>query len=109
MRAPSLAATLPNTRTRAILLLALYAAVQLADGALTFSGVQQYGPVAEGNPLLHFWMVRSGVGPTLLMAKGIAVALGAGLYVRQQHLVLAILTLVYVFLAVYPWASISAF
>jgi len=98
---------LPNSETRAIWPLGLFAAVQVADAVLTFSGVQRFGVSAEANPLLSFYMATWGVGVTLLGAKSIAIALAILLSLRSQDLILAVLTLIYVVGAICPWAWLS--
>jgi hypothetical protein len=85
-------------------LLALFVAVQLADAAMTLAGVQRFGPIAEGNPLLAFCIVSCGATKTIVTAKCGAVVLATGLYARACYLVLAALTVVYVFGAIGPWA-----
>lgn len=96
--------TLPASRTRAAWTLALFAAIQLADATMTFAGVQQFGVVAEGNPILAFYMATFGVGLTLICAKGVVLLLAAALHVCARHLLLVLLTLVYVVGAIWPWA-----
>ncbi|MGE5243502.1 MAG: DUF5658 family protein [Betaproteobacteria bacterium] len=100
----ALTVSLPNSRTHAVSALALFVAVQLADAVLTYTGVQQFGPRAEANPLLSFCIANCGVAATLITAKLVAVALATALYVRARYLPLALLTVVYVFAAVAPWA-----
>ena len=101
-----LAARLPGTQTRAIALLALFAAVQVADGVMTFSAVERYGSAIEGNPLLAFAMGAYGAAPALVGAKMLAIALAVVLHVRTRHAAVAVLTAAYVFAALAPWAWI---
>ena len=98
---------LPNSETRAIWPLGLFAAVQVADAVLTFSGVQRFGVSAEANPLLSFYMATWGVGVTLISAKSIAITLAILLSLRSQDLILAVLTVIYVIGAIWPWAWLS--
>ena len=98
---------LPNSRTRAVWPLGLFAAVQVADAVMTFSGVQRFGFTAEANPLLSFYMTTWGVGVTLVGAKSIAIILAILLSLRSQHLIIAVLTLIYVVGAICPWAWLS--
>jgi hypothetical protein len=104
MLAQVLTPTLPNSRTRSVWILALFAAVQVADAVMTFDAVKRFGLTAEGNPLLVFYMSTYGLGVTLIMAKAVAIVLGTALYVRAHHLTLAALTVVYVAAAMAPWA-----
>jgi len=59
--------TLPGSATRGISAVALFAAVQLADGILTLAGVARFGPAMESNPLLSLSMVTLGAGTALSM------------------------------------------
>jgi hypothetical protein len=98
--------TLPGSSTRGIASVALFAAVQLADGTLTLEGIARFGPAVESNPILGLLIVTLGAGTTLLAAKGIAVLLATALHSAGWHLALALLTIVYVFGAVIPWTSL---
>lgn len=99
-----LAKTLPNSKTRAIWTLALFAAVQVADGVLTSLGIARFGMGVEANPLLVRSMVAFGSGSVLLAAKSIAILGGSVLHTYSYHLLLAVLTVGYVFATVLPWA-----
>jgi len=95
---------LPGSTTRAIALLALFVAVQFADGVMTYVGITRFGPSAEGNPLLAFLMSTYGAAPVLIDSKIAAVACGVVLFSRTWHRTLAGLTIAYVFGALAPWA-----
>jgi hypothetical protein len=97
-------ATLPNSRTHACWALALFVAVQFADGVLTSIGVAQYGTGVEANPLLVHSMVTYGSWTTLVAAKCVAVLGGSVLHMYAYDLVLAVLTAGYVFATVLPWS-----
>lgn len=99
-----LAETLPNSKTRAILALALFAAVQVADGVLTALGVARFGMGVEANPLLVHAMIAFGSASVLVAAKMIAILGGSVLHAYSYDLVLAALTAGYVFATVLPWA-----
>ena len=90
-------------RTR--LLLAVFVAVQISDGLLTYAAVQLFGIQAEGNPLLVTWMHVAGPGQTLFGAKLLACGCGALLYAFGVFRILALLTLLYVGAAIVPWLS----
>jgi hypothetical protein len=96
--------TLPGTGTRAILMLALFAAVQLADAVFTAVGVTRFGIAAEANPLIAYFMKTWGVGVGLALAESIALTAGRLLHLCAQHLIVAMLTVLFVFAAVIPWA-----
>ena len=83
---------------------ALFAAVQLADGVMTYTAVVQFGPHAEGNPLLAFFITTCGAAATLVAAKLVALGLALVLYARMRYATLAALTAGYVFAALGPWA-----
>jgi len=97
-------ATLPNSRTHAYWALALFIAVQLADGILTSIGVARYGTGVEANPLLVHSMLSYGSWTTLVAAKIVAILGGSVLHVYAYDLVLATLTAGYVFATVLPWS-----
>ena len=84
-------------------MLAIFVVLQGADGVMTFGAVQAFGPVAEANPVLQTWMMLVGPGLTLLIAKGMACALGAVLYRANWHRTLAALTTLVVCAGVGPW------
>ena len=94
---------LPGSETRALWTLALFAAIQLADGALTAAGVAQFGPHVEGNPLIDFAARGLGFGAAIVGAKVFAVFCATVLHVQSRHLTLALLTLGYVAGAIVPW------
>jgi hypothetical protein len=79
---------------------------QCWDGVLTYVGVTSLGPGIEANPLIAALMVQVGHGPALMVAKGLASALGIGLHLRQVHLAVALLAGFYVLAAVLPWMAI---
>jgi uncharacterized membrane protein len=78
---------------------------QLLDGMLTYLGVMTFG-VSEGNPLIAHYMHSMGVGPSLAMAKLVAVAGALVLHLLAFHRLLGVLTLLYLSLAVLPWTFV---
>ena len=86
----------------------MFAAVQLADGAMTAAGVSQYGPHMEGNPLLQLFAEGAGLGVAIVTAKIVAISCATVLHVHARHLTLAILTLAYVVGAIVPWTLVLA-
>ncbi len=100
--------TLPGSGTRSISPVALFVAVQIADAFLTIAGVARFGPAMEGNPVLSRSMMLLGTGATLWGAKIFAVACGAVLHRLGRHVVLSLLTILYVFAAIVPWSLILA-
>jgi len=95
--------TLPGSATRGISAVALFAAVQMADGILTFAGVARFGPAVESNPILSLSIMAVGAGTALSIAKLAAIMLATVLHGTRSHLLLALLTVFYVFVAVLPW------
>jgi hypothetical protein len=83
--------------------LALFVICQASDGLLTYFAVQMFGHTIEGNPLLVTWMSIAGAGPTILVAKLGACACGIVLYMHGTHRALALLTAIYLCVAVVPW------
>ena len=86
--------------------LAIFLIMQCADGVLTYTAVEAFGPSAEGNPLLAAWIVIAGAWPAVFGAKLLASACGAILYVTGVHRILAGLSTLYFFAAVVPWLQI---
>ena len=82
-----------------------FLAVQACDGVLTYIGLATFGPHMEGNPLLASVMVAFGIGPGLTGAKVVAGVFGILLHLSGVHRLIAILTAVYVALAVLPWTA----
>ena len=99
-----LARTLPGTPTHAILAFALFAAVQLADATLTLIGVSRFGVSAEANPLIASFISLCGPIAGLCAAKAVAIVAGAILHAAARYLALVLLTVVFVFAALVPWA-----
>jgi len=97
---------LPNSRMRAWLPLMLFVVVQIADGVLTHLGIVRFGVGAEANPLLVHSMMSIGSTSTLMVAKSVAIAGGGVLHVHAYYLLLAMITVGYVFATVLPWALI---
>ena len=86
--------------------LAIFIALQLADGMLTYAAIDLFGASAEGNPLLATWITITGAAPALVGAKLMACACGGVLYVAGVHRVLLGLSALYLFGAVVPWLQI---
>ena len=99
-------ARLPGSETRALWTLALFVAIQLADGALTAAGIAQFGPTAEGNPLILLLAEGTGLAAALVVSKTLAVCCATVLHLYARHLTLAVLTLAYVVGAIVPWTLI---
>ncbi len=86
----------------------LFMLSQALDGIFTYLGLQQFGLSAEANPLIVSVIPVLGQGMAVASAKLFAAALGAILHLRGVHRAVAVLTLLYVGLAVVPWALLLA-
>ena len=80
--------------------------VQCLDGALTYLGVSIWGPSIEANPLISSVMAVAGPIPGLAGAKLVAIAFGMLLHLRRVHNVVALLTLIYLAVAILPWMAL---
>ncbi len=80
----------------------LFLIAQVLDGAFTYLGVSSYG-ISEGNPLIAHFIEQHGAGPSLTVAKVVAVLCSMALHLVGMHRTLALLTLMYLMLAVLPW------
>jgi Domain of unknown function (DUF5658) len=86
----------------------LFLVSQLLDGAFTYLGLSAFG-LSEGNPLIALTLRHAGVGPGLTVAKLLAVAFSILLHLLGLHRTLAVLTLLYLSLAVLPWTYVLFF
>ena len=82
---------------------------QVLDGAFTYVGVSTFGAAIEVNPLMASLMTTVGHGPALALAKMLAAVLGITLHLRRVHGVVALLTGLYVTVAILPWAALLFF
>jgi hypothetical protein len=80
--------------------------VQCLDGVLTYLGVSIWGPGIEANPLVSSAVQVAGLGTGLAAVKLFAVSLGIVLHLRRVHNLVALLTLIYVGLAILPWTAL---
>ena len=80
--------------------------VQCLDGVLTYLGVSIWGPSIEANPLISSAIAVAGPIPGLAGAKLVAIALGIILHLRRVHNVVALLTLIYLTVAILPWTAL---
>ena len=87
-------------------ILAVFIVLQLADGLITFSAVQIFGPAAEGNPLLAAWIGSAGAVTPLVMAKGASCMFALFLYGAGRFKTLGALTAITLFCAVGPWLNV---
>ena len=81
----------------------IFLVVQGLDGALTYLGLHIWGLSVEANPVVSSAVSLVGVGGGLVAAKLFAVALGIVLHLRRVHGVIAILSIIYIAVAIVPW------
>ena len=76
---------------------------QALDGIFTYLGISAFG-LSEGNPLIAMSFRHAGVGPALTIAKLLSVGCSMLLHLFELHRTLALLTVLYLSLAVLPWS-----
>ena len=87
------------------IVIVIFLCAQVLDGVFTYLGVLSFG-ISEGNPLIAHYMHALGVGPSLAVAKLVAVCGAVVLHLLSFHRVLGFLTLLYLSLAVLPWTFV---
>lgn len=112
-RAPSAELRLVAGRRESVrndlrLLGALFIALQILDGALTFHGVSLHGTAVEGNHLIRFLMNEIGISSALVVVKSLAVMCVlivciAGIKFRWVRPAMISLIGIYAALAILPW------
>ena len=80
--------------------------VQALDGILTYIGIAQWGPGVEANPVVSSAVAYAGVGAGLTATKLVACWCGIILHLRRVHHVVAVLTAVYIAVAILPWTAL---
>jgi hypothetical protein len=80
--------------------------VQCLDGVFTYLGVSIWGPSIEANPLISSAMAVAGRIPGLAAAKLMAIGFGIVLHLRRVHTLVALLTIVYLTVAILPWTAL---
>ena len=79
---------------------------QVLDGVLTYVGIATFGPSAEANPVVAWYVTTFGAVVGLAAVKGMAIACAAALHLNARHFTLGGLTLLYIAAAVVPWTRI---
>jgi hypothetical protein len=79
---------------------------QALDGVFTYIGVTAIGRDVEANPLLHWLMGATGHGLALAIAKFTAAGFGIVLHLTRVHRAVALLTLLYLAVAIVPWMAV---
>ena len=85
---------------------ALFALSQVCDGVLTYNGIRAFGSAVEANPLVGWYVASFGAGPAIVGAKAFALVCGVALHISASYRTIAVLTLVYVTCAIWPWAMV---
>ena len=85
---------------------AIFLAVQVLDGVLTYAGVTMLGVEAEGNMLLAASIEAIGAPRALLAAKLLACVCGYILFRTQSYRALAVAAGLYIGVAIVPWIGI---
>jgi uncharacterized protein DUF5658 len=85
----------------------LFLVAQVADALLTYLGLTI--GLSEGNPLVAYSFRHAGVGPGLTIAKLVAVGCSMALHLLGLHRILAMLTVMYLSLAILPWTYLLYF
>jgi hypothetical protein len=80
--------------------------VQCLDAVFTYLGIAIWGPSIEANPLIRSAVAAAGVIAGLGAAKGVAIGFGMLLHLRRVHNLVALLTAIYVAVAIVPWTAL---
>jgi hypothetical protein len=81
----------------------LFLACQILDGLLTYFALSAHGPQLEGNPIIRLLISFLGIEAALILAKAIASGFGMILHLIEVHTAIALLSALYLALAVVPW------
>jgi hypothetical protein len=95
----------PNSRFGDVVVIG-FLLVQCLDGALTYVGVRTWGLSIEANPLISSAVHALGLGVGLAGVKLLAGTLGILLHLRSVHVMVALLTVLYVAVAIVPWTAL---
>jgi hypothetical protein len=93
----------PGVRRQERFIICTFLILQTLDGTMTYAGVRLLGPHVEMNGVLAWYMDAIGVGLALALAKLVACACGCVLYTTRSHRTLAVLSGVYLGVAIVPW------
>jgi hypothetical protein len=80
--------------------------VQALDGAFTYLGITFWGPGIEANPIVSSAVAYAGPGTGLTATKLVAILCGIALHMRRVHNIVAVLTIVYIAVAILPWMAL---
>ena len=91
------------------IVLIIFLLCQCLDGVFTYVGVTTINPDLEINPIVAYSMRIFGVGWTLITAKSLAGLIGIWLHLYEAHRIIALISGLYLGLAIIPWAIILFF
>ena len=80
--------------------------VQVLDFVFTYLGVLTWGPGIEANPLISSAVGAIGLAAGLGATKLVAVSCGILLHLCRVHNMVALLTALYVAVAIIPWTAL---
>ena len=83
-----------------------FVVVQVLDLAFTYLGVRMWGLGIEANPVVSSIVALAGLGAGLVAAKVVAIGFGIFLHLFRAHNLVALLTAIYVALAIVPWTAL---
>ena len=83
-----------------------FLSAQVLDGIFTYLGVTVWGPSVEANPIVSAAVSVAGLAVGLSTVKVVAIGLGILLHLRRVHNLVALLTAIYVALAIVPWTVV---
>ena len=83
--------------------------LNIADGVLTYMGVQQFGLEMEGNPLVRWAVAYAGLFWGLAFGKIYSAVLIVVLWWGENYFWLWTLNAIFLFIAVIPWVSLLVF
>ncbi len=96
----------PCESTFGNLVVVCFLIVQCLDGVFTYLGVQIWGLGIEANPIVSSAVHAAGLAGGVAGVKLVAMAFGILLHLRRVHHLVALLTVVYVALAIVPWTAL---
>ena len=95
----------PNSRFGDLMVVS-FLVVQYLDGVLTYLGIRMWGPGIEANPILSSAMTVGGLAVGLGGAKAVAICFGILLHLNGVHKLVALLTAIYLTVAIIPWTAL---
>lgn len=96
----------PSRRLFGDLVVVGFLCAQVLDGIFTYLGVSRWGTAVEANPIVSAAVAFAGPGVGLSAVKIAAIAFGMMLHLRRVHTLVAVLTAIYIAVAILPWTAI---